>query len=190
MGLPPPLGASSRRVRCRLWVRSQAIHPAAGCLLRRGRSITPRALYYAAGYSSRRGLLTRRRRYFAAGYSFRRRLFCRGLFFSPRSINSPQALFRRRLLTRRRRYFAAGYSFRRRLSISPQALYYAAGYSFRRRRFRLKLHHRRHLSRDRDERAAAGKHPTVFNQVAVLGEFGREFKQGVSIIGQCRKIVL
>ena len=93
MGLPPQLGASSRRVRCRLSVRSQAIHP-------------------AAGYSSRRRLLIRRRRY------------------------------------------------------------YAAGYSFRRRRSRLKLHHRRHLSRDRDERAAARKHPTVFNQVAVLGEFG------------------
>ena len=143
MGLPPPLGASSRRVRCRLWVRSRAIHSAAGYLFRRRRSITPQAIHLAAGY-----------------------------------------------LLRRRRYFAAGYSSRRRLSISPQALYYAAGYSFRRRRSRLKLHHRRHLSRDRDECAAAGKHPTVFNQVAVLGEFGREFKQGVSIIGQCRKIVL
>ena len=148
MGLPPPLGASSRRVRCRLSVRSQAIHPAAGCLLRRG-------------------LLTRRRLFISPQALLRRRLF-----ISPRAINSPQAI-----------HFAAG-------AISPRAIHFAAGYSFRRRRSRLKLHHRRHLSRDRDERAAAGKHPTVFNQVAVLGEFGREFKQGVSIIGQCRKIVL
>ena len=99
MGLPPPLGASSRRVRCRLSVRSRAIHPAAGALFRRGLfispratnspqaihfaagAITPQAIHLAAGYSSRR------RRYFAAGYSFRRRLF-----ISPRAINSPQAL--------------------------------------------------------------------------------------------------
>ena len=157
----------------RLSITPQAVYYAAGYSSRRGLFISPRAIHFAAGYSSRR------RRYYAAGYSFRRRLFI-----------SPQALFRRVLLTRRRLFISPQALFRRRLFISPQAIHFAAGYSFRRRRSRLKLHHCCHLSRDRDERAAAGKHPTVFNQVAVLGEFGREFKQGVSIIGQCRKIVL
>ena len=67
MGLPPQLGASSRRVRCRLWVRSQAIHPAAGYQLAAG-AITPQAIHFAAGYSSRRGLfISPQAIHFAAG---------------------------------------------------------------------------------------------------------------------------
>ena len=74
MGLPPQLGASSRRVRCRLSVRSQAIHPAAGCLLRRGLFISPQALF-------RRGLfISPQAIHLAAGA------------ISPRAINSPQAI--------------------------------------------------------------------------------------------------
>ena len=48
MGLPPPLGASSRRVRCRLSVRSQAIHLAAGAISPRAIN-SPQAIHFAAG---------------------------------------------------------------------------------------------------------------------------------------------
>ena len=86
MGLPPQLGASSRRVRCRLSVRSQAIHPAAGSLLRRGRSITPLALYYAAGAFSPQVNNS------PQAINSPQALLRRGLFISPRAINSPRAI--------------------------------------------------------------------------------------------------
>ena len=67
MGLPPQLGASSRRVRCRLSVRSQAIHPAAGAFSPQVIN-SPQAIYFAAGYSSRRGLfISPQAIHFAAG---------------------------------------------------------------------------------------------------------------------------